>query len=228
MTSGSGCSYIPYEYGHFTAYPKYWRLSIRRRYGKYASGGSTTDARYCIQVTESRRERQLRSTPDCPCSIYDGQYTDWTVLSDTWNTKAWLDREVFPSSCAAGNCRLVRLPITSYYPSNSSIGAIGLSVSLLGLELTLLTNATSLTWTSFPRVLFQRDHIPLLLVSVLPAAVLSIFQRSDWMNRKTCGAPRHTLFVPGVVMAVSALYWIIIASTGRADSEGLKDLAAKG
>lgn len=29
-------------------------------------------------------------------------------------------------------------------------------------------------------------------------------------------------------MAVSALYWIIIASTGRADSEGLKDLAAKG
>lgn len=109
-----------------------------------------------------------------------------------------------------------------------SLGAIGMSLLLLALELTLPPNGAALTLHSAKEVLFNSQHIPLLVASLLPPLFLSVSIRSKLLERASFGFTQHALYVPVYMLAVAGVFWICIAGSGLADSAGMHGLSSHG
>ena len=107
-------------------------------------------------------------------------------------------------------------------------GAIGVSLFLLALELTLPPTAPTLTLTSAGHVLFRHGHLALLFASVLPALFLSLSIRLPLLARLSRGFTDHALYVPTYMFIIVAVFWTVVAGTAQANQVGMKHLADLG
>ena len=129
---------------------------------------------------------------------------------------------------------LVRRDLCQQIEKNEEItghvipGAIGLSLFILGLQLTIPPTAPELTLSSAKHVLFTAQHAPLLVASVVLTVFLCISLRMTSLSRLTRGFTEHALYVPVYVLSIAALFWIIIAAKGQANGTGMTTLAAQG
>lgn len=122
-------------------------------------------------------------------------------------------------------------PKVEYFPRTvltGAVGAIGISLFLLGLELTIPTSSPPLNLTSAGSVLFGRSHVSLLLASFLPAFFLSLSIRSTILRRFTFGATKHMLYIPFYLPLIAGIFWTVVRATGHANPEGMAMLAARG
>ncbi|KIJ65769.1 hypothetical protein HYDPIDRAFT_27003 [Hydnomerulius pinastri MD-312] len=107
-------------------------------------------------------------------------------------------------------------------------GAIGLSLFLLALELTLPPTAATLKLSSAGNVLFNRIHIPLLFASIVPALFLSVSIRMPALSKATRGFTDYALYVPVYVLFIAGLFWTVAAGTGHATVNGMTRLSSDG
>ncbi|KAK8118033.1 sulfate transporter family-domain-containing protein [Apiospora kogelbergensis] len=120
--------------------------------------------------------------------------------------------------------------LISYFPQTvltGAIGGIGVSLFVLGLELTL-PRGHSLSLSNARSVLFAEQHVPLLLASLMPIVFMCYSVRSETMNRITRGAVQHPYYVPLYFLAVAVIFWAIVGGLGVENLGGLHALAAKG
>ncbi|KAF3490577.1 sulfate transporter [Arthroderma uncinatum] len=99
------------------------------------------------------------------------------------------------------------------------IGAIGISLFELSLQLTLPPTASEM---------ISKEHMPLLIASVLPAAFLVISLRLKSLAKLTGGFTEHAMYVPAFVFTVAGIFWVVVAAQGKANAEGMEDLASQG
>ncbi|KAF2035003.1 hypothetical protein EK21DRAFT_107635 [Setomelanomma holmii] len=121
--------------------------------------------------------------------------------------------------------------LVAYFPGTvltGAIGAIGVSLFVLGLELTLPASSEHLSIHTTRHVLFDRTHLPLLFASVGIALFISISVRSALLSKMTRGCTEHALYVPLFCFAVAGIFWIAVAATKHASSDGLNDLRSIG
>ncbi|KAF9237006.1 sulfate transporter family-domain-containing protein [Melanogaster broomeanus] len=121
--------------------------------------------------------------------------------------------------------------LVEYFPRTvlmGTIGAIGLSLFLLGLELTLPSTAGTLTLSSAGAVLFSRIHTPLLLSSFVPALFLSVSIRMPALSKATRGFTDHALYVPVYMFFIAGLFWTVAAGAGYANVDGMTRLSSDG
>lgn len=121
-------------------------------------------------------------------------------------------------------------PQISYFPQTvltGAIGGIGVSLFILGLELPLPSDH-SLTLSNAGSVLFSRQHVPVLLASLLPIAFMCFSVRSKTLNKLTRGGVQHPYYVPLYFLALAALFWVIVGGLGVEKLGGLHALVAGG
>ncbi|KDQ59289.1 hypothetical protein JAAARDRAFT_57211 [Jaapia argillacea MUCL 33604] len=105
--------------------------------------------------------------------------------------------------------------LVAYFPQTvltGAIGAIGLSLFILGLGLTFPISSPQLTLASAGSLLFSRSHIPLLAASFLPAFFLSVCKRSAALDRWSRGFVHNAYFVPLYLFSIPAAFWIIVSA----------------
>jgi len=90
-----------------------------------------------------------------------------------------------------------------------AIGAIGLSLFILGLGLPLPKSSPALTLSNAGSVLFSKAHLPILAASFLPPFVLSVTKRSKLVDRWTRGAVHNAYYVPAYLIAIPTIFWIV-------------------
>ncbi|KAK0197494.1 hypothetical protein F5146DRAFT_1130353 [Armillaria mellea] len=84
--------------------------------------------------------------------------------------------------------------LVAYFPQTvltGAIGAIGLSLFILGLGLMLPPSSPVLTLSSAGSILFNSSHLPHLVASFFPALILSVSTRSQLINRWTRGTVQN-------------------------------------
>ncbi|ORY02566.1 hypothetical protein BCR34DRAFT_605537 [Clohesyomyces aquaticus] len=121
--------------------------------------------------------------------------------------------------------------IVDYFPRNvlvGAIGAIGLLLFGLGLELTIPSDGGHLELSTAGDILFNKTHLPLLATSVITAVFLSLSIRSRSLSRLVRGATEHAIYIPMVCLAVAFIFWIIAASTEHTHRDALAVLRSKG
>lgn len=103
----------------------------------------------------------------------------------------------------------------AYFPQTvltGAIGAIGLSLFILGLGLMLPPSSPALTLSSASSVLFNSSHLPLLVASFFPALILSVSTRSQLINRWTRGMVQNAYYVPCYLFSIPLIFWIIVGA----------------
>ena len=109
-----------------------------------------------------------------------------------------------------------------------SLGAIGVSLFILALELTLPPTAPALDLASAGHVLFNDSHLPLLFASVIPALFLSLSIRLPILAKASLGFTDHALYVPTYMFIIVGLFWAVVAGTSQANKAGMRYLADLG
>lgn len=105
--------------------------------------------------------------------------------------------------------------LVAYFPQTvltGAIGAIGLSLFILGLELTIPESSPPLTLSSAGTLLFNVHHLPILVAAILPPLLLSISKRSKLIERLSRGLVHNPYYVPLYLASIPALFWIIAGS----------------
>ncbi|PBK77738.1 hypothetical protein ARMSODRAFT_6448 [Armillaria solidipes] len=105
--------------------------------------------------------------------------------------------------------------LVAYFPQTvltGAIGAIGLSLFILGLGLMLPPSSSALTLSSAGSVLFNSSHLPLLVASFFPALILSVSTRSQLINRWTRGMVQNAYYVPCYLFSIPLIFWIIVGA----------------
>ncbi|CAN8098492.1 unnamed protein product [Discula destructiva] len=118
--------------------------------------------------------------------------------------------------------------LISYFPPTvltGAIGGIGVALFILGLGLPLPSDVT-LTLANAGQVLFSRDHVGVLLASLLPIIFLCYSVRSAWLSKLTRGAVEHPYYVPLFLLSIGLFFWVIVAGVGIARLGGVAGLAA--
>ncbi|KAF5368510.1 hypothetical protein D9758_002435 [Tetrapyrgos nigripes] len=109
---------------------------------------------------------------------------------------------------------LLRLgKLVAYFPQTvltGAIGAIGVSLFILGLGLNLPENSPDLSLSNTRSLLFNRQHLPLLAASFFPALFLSCSVRSKKINRWTQGAVQNAYYVPIYLSLIPVLFWVVV------------------
>lgn len=98
------------------------------------------------------------------------------------------------------------------------VGALGVSLLLLGLEVTFPTAPPNLSFQS----LFGVDHLPLLAASVVPAITLSFVTRSAVLSRHSGGSTQNVMFVPIFCFAIAGVFWVVVAMCKDTSAETLR------
>ncbi|KAI5295216.1 hypothetical protein KEM52_002013 [Ascosphaera acerosa] len=111
---------------------------------------------------------------------------------------------------------------------HGTIGALGLSLFILGFELTVPSSAPELTLKSANDVLFSKDHFGLVLAVVLPTLVLCVTLRWSFCARVTRGWTEHAMYVPFFMLLIGGVFWIVVAGLGLAMPVGMAQLANQG
>lgn len=78
------------------------------------------------------------------------------------------------------------------------------------------------------RVLFSGDHLPLFVSSVSPALFLFLSTRAELLLRLSKGVTGHPLYLPLFCLAIAAVFWLVVAASGHANSGALAGLTAAG
>ena len=108
------------------------------------------------------------------------------------------------------------------------IGGIGVSLFTLGLGIPFPASAPALTLASTKHVLFGTDHLPLLFASCVPAFLLSITTRSEFLHRWTRDSTSNPFYVPIFFILIPVLFWIGVAGLHRTNSVGMATLIQRG
>jgi MFS superfamily sulfate permease-like transporter len=96
----------------------------------------------------------------------------------------------------------------------TATGAVGVSLFLLGLEITLPRSSPHLSFNT----LSGRTHLPLLVASLGPAIFLSLSTRLSYFPSLIRNS---TLYIPLYCCAVGGIFWIVVAASSRISMKGL-------
>ena len=99
-------------------------------------------------------------------------------------------------------------------------GAIGVSLFLLALHLTLPPTAPTLDLASAGHVLYHKSHLPLLFAS-LPALFLSLSIRLQLLATLSRGFTDHALYVPTYMFTIVGVFWAVLAGRTLANNAGM-------
>jgi MFS superfamily sulfate permease-like transporter len=97
------------------------------------------------------------------------------------------------------------------------IGAVGVTLFLLGLEITLPFSSPHLSFSS----LFNKAHLPLLAASLGPAALLSLSTRLSCLDRLPSKPTKHPLYIPLFCCAVAGVFWLVVVACEDTSIQGL-------
>jgi hypothetical protein len=92
----------------------------------------------------------------------------------------------------------------------TATGAVGVSLFLLGLEITLPSTSPHLSLGT----LFNKAHLPLLVASLGPAILLSLSTRLSCLDRLPRTPTKHPLYIPLFCYAVAGVFWLIVMACG--------------
>ncbi|KAJ7908503.1 sulfate transporter family-domain-containing protein [Mycena leptocephala] len=107
--------------------------------------------------------------------------------------------------------------LVAYFPQTvltGAIGAIGVSLFVLGLGLPFPPSATPLSLSNVASTLFDRHHQGLLAASFFPAFMLSVTLRSRHMELWTRGLTRSPYYIPLYLLVIPSIFWIVVRSIG--------------
>jgi MFS superfamily sulfate permease-like transporter len=96
----------------------------------------------------------------------------------------------------------------------TAIGAVGVSLFLLGLEITLPRTSPHLSFN----ILFEKTHLPLLAASLGSAIFLSLSTRLAYFPSLIRNS---TLYIPLFCCAVGGIFWIVVAARSPISMKGL-------
>jgi MFS superfamily sulfate permease-like transporter len=101
----------------------------------------------------------------------------------------------------------------------TTTGAVGVSLFLVGLEVTLPPGSPHLSFST----LFANSHLPLFATSAVPAMWLSMTTRFAVFKdyRLTKNLTQHPLYIPLFCFAVASIFWIVVTACGDIDRESL-------
>lgn len=111
---------------------------------------------------------------------------------------------------------------------NGIIGGIGVSLIILGLGIPFPASSPPLSLASAGSILFSVNHLPLFFASFLPACLLSISVRSEFLGRCTMGATKNAFYVPIYLILIPAFFWIIVVILHRAGAADMATLVKSG
>ncbi|KAJ6465548.1 sulfate transporter family-domain-containing protein [Mycena vitilis] len=117
--------------------------------------------------------------------------------------------------------------LVAYFPQTvltGAIGAIGVSLFVLGLGLPFPPSETPLALGNVRSTLFDQSHLGILAASFFPAFVLSVTLRSQVIAKWTRGLVRSAYYIPVYLLCIPAVFWIVARSLHFSNQE----LIAKG
>ncbi|KAF8207343.1 sulfate transporter family-domain-containing protein [Mycena galopus ATCC 62051] len=122
----------------------------------------------------------------------------------------------FLTGCAFFVLGLLRLgTVVAYFPQTvltGAIGAIGVSLFVLGLGLPFPSTATPLSLENAASTLFAKSHLGLLAASFFPAFVLSVTLRSRRLELWTRSLTRSAYYIPIYLLCIPGVFWVVVAS----------------
>jgi MFS superfamily sulfate permease-like transporter len=98
------------------------------------------------------------------------------------------------------------------------LGAVGVALCILGLELPFPVSSPHLTLAT----LFHHDHIPLLAASILPSVFLCVTVRLEVLVIGSTSWTQHPLYMPLFCVGTAIVFWIV-ATLCDVDMESLLD-----
>lgn len=104
----------------------------------------------------------------------------------------------------------------AYFPQTvltGAIGAIGLSLFILALGLTLPSSSPDLSLGNARSVLFNDTHLPLLAASFIPALFLSFSIRFQSLKRWTREMVQSDYYIPTYLFCIPIFFWIVAGAT---------------
>ncbi|KAJ7501842.1 hypothetical protein B0H11DRAFT_2275042 [Mycena galericulata] len=111
---------------------------------------------------------------------------------------------------------LLKLGIfVAYFPQTvltGAVGAIGVSLFVLGLELPFPPSAAALSLSNAASMLFAKSHLGLLAASFVPAFLLSISLRARSLELWTRGFIRSAYYIPLYLLTIPVIFWIAVHS----------------
>ena len=99
----------------------------------------------------------------------------------------------------------------------TATGGVGVSLFLLGLEITLPSSTPHLSIST----LFENDHLPLLAASLGPAVLLSLSTHLTCLERLATKPTKHPLYIPLFCCAVAGIFWLVVAACEDTSIQGL-------
>lgn len=103
----------------------------------------------------------------------------------------------------------------AYFPQTvltGAIGAIGVSLFVLGLGLPFPPSSTPLSLGNVASTLFAKSHLGLLAASFLPAFILSVTLRFKSLELWTRGLVRSAYYIPTYLLCIPVVFWIAVQS----------------
>ncbi|KAJ7066215.1 hypothetical protein C8F01DRAFT_1346317 [Mycena amicta] len=110
----------------------------------------------------------------------------------------------------------------AYFPQTvltGAIGAIGVSLFILGLELPFPSNAPALSLSNAASTLFATRHLGILAASFFPALILAIFLRARSVEVATRGLVRSAFFIPIFLLVIPIVFWVVVRARGIPQEE---------
>ncbi|KAF7341302.1 hypothetical protein MVEN_01866400 [Mycena venus] len=107
--------------------------------------------------------------------------------------------------------------LVAYFPQTvltGAIGAIGVSLFVLGLGLPFPSSAAPLSLSDVKSMLFDERHLGLLAASFFPAFVLSVSLRSRYIELWTRGFIRSAYYIPLYLLTIPTVFWITVRAVG--------------
>ncbi|KAF8195271.1 sulfate transporter family-domain-containing protein [Mycena galopus ATCC 62051] len=107
--------------------------------------------------------------------------------------------------------------LVAYFPQTvltGAIGAIGVSLFVLGLGLPFPSSATQLSLSNTATTLFAKSHLGLLAASFFPALFLSVSLRSRYIELWTRGIIRSAYYIPISLLTIPTVFWIAVRALG--------------
>ncbi|KAJ7073609.1 sulfate transporter family-domain-containing protein [Mycena amicta] len=112
--------------------------------------------------------------------------------------------------------------LVAYFPQTvltGAIGAIGVSLFILGLELPFPSGAPTLSLSNAASTLFATRHLGILSASFLPAIILSIALRARSVQIVTRGLVRSAYFIPVYLLTIPIVFWVTVQARGIPQKE---------
>ncbi|KAJ6450156.1 sulfate transporter family-domain-containing protein [Mycena sanguinolenta] len=107
--------------------------------------------------------------------------------------------------------------LVAYFPQTvltGAIGAIGVSLFILGLELPFPSSTTPLSLSNAASMLLAKQHLALLAATFIPALFLSVSLRSRYIELWTRGLIRSAYYIPIYLLIIPTVFWIAVPALG--------------